>query len=84
MKLKICKPEDCQPYKKENGTISFPPSYCYDVELDGKSVGKSLKSVQIDMKAWNAPEATLTFALDELEVEGDFPEIKVRKGQQGD
>lgn len=31
------------------------------------------------MKAQHVPEATLTFALDELEVEGDFPEIKVKK-----
>lgn len=41
MKLKISKPKECKPHHKEDGTISYPPGWCYDIELDGKTLKKA-------------------------------------------
>lgn len=77
MKVKIKQPKEINTSYTEE---YVPKSWEYEIEIDGRDVTDRLKSVGVKMVANRFPEVSLTYIPDEIELEGDFPEIKVRKG----
>lgn len=77
MKVKIKQPKETNTSYTEE---YVPKSWEYKVEIDGHDVTDRLKSVEVKMVANRLPEVSLTYITNEIEFEGDFPEIKVKKG----